>query len=331
MPVDSRLPELLLRWEELRQQDHPVTPEELCQDCPELLDSLRKQIDQLLAMDAALTLDDSDSSSVTTLPPEPMVLNRDSEASMFDGGSRTTDGGSLPAIAGYQILSKLGQGGMGVVYKARQVALDRLVALKMILAGQAFGMTLARFQREAEAVARMQHPNLVQIFEVGESAGRSYFSMEFLDGGTLEKKIDGHPQPPRQAAEIVETLAGAMQAVHAQGIVHRDLKPSNVLLTSGGIPKVSDFGLVKRFEETSALTATDHILGTPNYMAPEQAESKMGPIGPATDVYALGGILYEMLTGRPPFEAATPLDTVLQVTSEDPVPPRRLQSQIRKR
>jgi WD40 repeat protein len=318
MPVDNRLCDLLLRWEELYRQDQGVTPEELCRDCPELLESLKERIDQLRAMDALLTLDESDTPFVTTLPPEPMVSDTTSES---QPPSTTT-------IAGYQILGELGQGGMGVVYKARQLALDRLVAVKMILAGREGGMALARFQREAEAVARLQHPNLVQIFDVGKSAGRSYFTMEFLDGGTLEKKIDRHPQLPRRAAEIVEILARAMHAVHLQGIVHRDLKPSNVLFTSSGVPKVSDFGLVKRFDETSALTATDYILGTPSYMAPEQAESKLGQIGPATDIYALGGILYEMLTGRPPFEAATPLDTVLQVTSDDPVPPHRLQPKV---
>src|ERR1700758_958633 len=164
MPVDSRLSDLLLHWEELRQQDQPVTPEELCRDGPELVDSLRQQIDQLLAMDAVLTLDDSDMSSAATLPPNPTVSESRSEASKLDHHPHATDN-DYPTIAGYQILGELGQGGMGVVYKARQVALDRLVAVKMILAGQEGGLALARFRREAEAVARLQHPNLVQIFE----------------------------------------------------------------------------------------------------------------------------------------------------------------------
>jgi WD40 repeat protein/tRNA A-37 threonylcarbamoyl transferase component Bud32 len=320
MSVDSRLSDLLLRWEELHQQNQSVTPEELCRDCPELLESLRQQIDRLQAMDAMLTLDESDASSRSTLPPE-------SEASLFNRAA-ALDGDSTAVIAGYEILDELGQGGMGVVYKARQVALGRFVAIKMMLARHAGVEALGRFRREAETVARLQHPNLVQIFDVGECAGRSYYSMEFVDGGTLDKKIAGHPQTPRQAAETVETLARAMHAVHLQGIVHRDLKPSNVLATSSGILKISDFGLVKRLNDSSALTATENILGTPSYMAPEQAERIKGQIGPATDVYALGGILYKMLTGRPPFEAATPLDTILQVTSDDPVPPRRLQPNV---
>jgi WD40 repeat protein len=235
-------------------------------------------------------------------------------------------------VAGYEILGELGRGAMGVVYKARQVRLNRLVALKMILAGSLAGEEeRARFRREAEAVARLQHPNIVQLFEVGEAEGRPYFSLEFLDGGSLADKLDGTPRAPRQSAQLVEQLARAIQAAHESGIVHRDLKPGNVLVGSKWVLKITDFGLAKLLQgEPGALapggqTQSGAIMGTPSYMAPEQAQGKSKRIGPAADVYALGAILYELLTGRPPFKAATALDTILQVIGAEPVPPSRFQ------
>jgi WD40 repeat protein/tetratricopeptide (TPR) repeat protein len=222
------------------------------------------------------------------------------------------------------VVAELGRGGMGVVYRARQTKLDRVVALKMILAGAHAGADdLARFKTEAEAIARLQHPNIVQVFEVGEHGGLPYFSLEFC-GGSLDKKLAGTPLPPKEAAAIVGTLAQAMQAAHDRGVVHRDLKPANVLLAEDGTPKITDFGLAKKLDEAGR-TATGAVMGTPSYMAPEQAGGKRGQVGPAADVYALGAILYECLTGRPPFKAATSLDTILQVISDEPVPPRQLQ------
>jgi WD40 repeat protein len=233
-------------------------------------------------------------------------------------------------VPGYEILGVLGRGGMGVVYKARQISLKRLVALKMILAGSHAGPAdLARFRVEAEAVARLQHPNIVQIYEVGEAGGLPYFSLEYVNGGSLAKELAGAPLRARQAAELVDTLARAVHHAHRREIVHRDLKPANVLLTRGGEPKITDFGLAKQLEaEGDHLTRSGAIMGTPSYMAPEQAEGKTKRIGPATDIYALGAILYECLTGRPPFKAQTPLDTILQVVSEEPVPPRILQRKV---
>jgi serine/threonine protein kinase len=229
---------------------------------------------------------------------------------------------------GYEILSELGRGGMGVVYKARQVRLNRPTALKMILAGRHAGEAdLTRFRKEAEAVARLHHPNVVQIYEVGDHNGLPYLSLEYCAGGSLERKLRGTPMPPGEAAALVEALARAMQAAHDKGIVHRDLKPANVLLAEDGTPKVSDFGLAKTLGEAGQ-TATGAVLGTPSYMAPEQAGSRGKEIGPATDVYALGAILYELLTGRPPFRGATPLDTVLQVVTDEPVPPSLLQPRV---
>jgi WD40 repeat protein len=232
----------------------------------------------------------------------------------------------VPHVPGYEILGELGRGGMGVVYKARHTQLNRLVALKMILAGGHAGTAdLARFRTEAEAIARLQHPNVIQIFEVGEHEGKPYFSLEFCGGGSLAQKINGTPLPPKEAARMVETLARGMDAAHQKGIIHRDLKPANVLLLDDGTAKITDFGLAKKLDDVGQ-TQSGAIMGTPSYMAPEQAGGKAKELGPAADVYALGAILYELLTGRPPFRAATPLDTVLQVVSDDPVPPSQLQS-----
>jgi WD40 repeat protein len=232
-------------------------------------------------------------------------------------------------IPGYEILSELGRGGMGVVYLARQRGLDRLVALKMSLAGaHASPEDVARFRREAEAVAQLQHPHIVQVYEVGEHEGRPYFSLEYVEGGSLAQKLAGTPLPAPQAAQLVEVLAGAIHAAHQRDIIHRDLKPANVLLTANGTPKITDFGLAKRLDAPAGLTQSGAIVGTPSYMAPEQAGGPRKAVGPAVDVYALGAVLYEALTGRPPFRAETPLDTVLQVLSEEPVPPRRLLPKI---
>jgi len=212
---------------------------------------------------------------------------------------------------------------MGVVYKARHLRLNRVVALKMILSGAHAGAThLARFQTEAQAVARLQHPNIVQVHEVGEHDGKPFFSLEFCEGGSLDRKLAGHPLPPQQAAQLVETLARGMHAAHQANVIHRDLKPANVLLAADGTPKITDFGLAKKLDEAGQ-TQTGEIMGTPSYMAPEQAQGKRD-VGPAADIYALGAILYELLTGRPPFRAATHMDTLLQVVSDDPAPPRQL-------
>jgi serine/threonine protein kinase len=240
----------------------------------------------------------------------------------------------VPAVAappeppGYEILGELGRGGMGVVYQARQVKLNRVVALKMILAGGHAGPDeQARFRTEAEAIARLQHPNIVQIHEVGEHEGLPFFSLEFCPAGTLQHELDGTPLQPLEAAALVERLARAMAVAHQKGVIHRDLKPANVLLTEDGTPKITDFGLAKRLD-VAGQTASGAVMGTPSYMAPEQAGGQSGTVGAAADVYALGAILYELLTGRPPFKAATPLDTLLQVISDEPVPVRQLQPKM---
>jgi WD40 repeat protein/tRNA A-37 threonylcarbamoyl transferase component Bud32 len=225
----------------------------------------------------------------------------------------------------YQIEGELGKGAMGVVYKARQVQLDRVVALKMIRsAGLADAEERARFKAEARAVARLQHPNIVQVFEVGEHEGMPFLALEFVPGGNLADQTRGVPWEARRVAALVEKLARAVCHAHEKGIVHRDLKPGNVLLTATGEPKVADFGLAKRIDTDSDLSRTGAILGTPGYMAPEQAAGKAKEVGPLADVWALGAILYELLTGRPPFRGPTVPDTLVMVRLDEPVPPSRL-------
>jgi WD40 repeat protein/tRNA A-37 threonylcarbamoyl transferase component Bud32 len=244
--------------------------------------------------------------------------------------ARPEEKDGLPTVPGYEILAELGRGGMGVVYKARHERLNRLVALKMIRPG-GYAEERARFKLEAEAVARLQHPNIVQIHEVGEADGRPYCALEFVEGGSLAQKLDGKPIAPREAARLVEVLARAMQVAHSRNLVHRDLKPANVLLTADGVPKIADFGLARQLDrpaEAGGLTETGAVVGTPSYMAPEQASGRRQDVGSAADVYALGAILYECVTGRPPFQGATPLETLDQVRHQEPVPPSRCNPRV---
>ncbi|MBN2578004.1 MAG: serine/threonine protein kinase [Pirellulales bacterium] len=251
----------------------------------------------------------------------------------------TLDSGNLPGAKGsgvfprdfgrYELLSEIGRGGMGVVYQARQKELDRTVALKMILASHlASPDQVKRFQSEARAAARLRHSNIVQIHEVGQLNGQDFFSMEYIEGESLAERIARGPIDQKAAVRIVAAVARAVEYLHQQGIVHRDLKPSNVLLDREDTPYLTDFGLAKAIFGGDDLTATGVIAGTPSYMAPEQAAGRRGQVGPATDVYSLGVILYELLTGRPPFRAETPVDTLLEVLSGDPPLPRRLNPKI---
>ncbi len=247
------------------------------------------------------------------------------EADPDDAGGGPRAAAPGPEVPGYEILGELGRGGMGVVYEARHLMLDRVVALKVVLAGShATTVALERFLNEARAVAHLRHPGIVQIFDVGEAGGLPYFSLEFVEGGGLDRRIAGKPQDPRWSAKLVERLARAMQAAHDSGIVHRDLKPANVLMC-GEEPKITDFGLAKWLEVDSHQTQSGTILGTPSYMSPEQAWGRNSRIGPASDLYSLGAILYELLTGRPPFTGTTLLETLEQVRTREPVPPTRLQ------
>jgi hypothetical protein len=323
MADNERLLELVVRFEEMREAGQTVDIAELCRECPELESALRDRLQALGELNAALV-------SESTLI---------SERSVADDRSARHE--ALPTLPGYEIFRELGRGGMGVVYQARQIGLDRLVALKVLLGGRyASASSRARFKAEVESIARLQHPNLIQVFEVGEHEGHTYFSMEFVGGGNLEERFGSGPQRAHEAAELVAILGGAMQAAHERGVIHRDLKPANVLLSASstraeewgmpgfGIPKITDFGLAKRMDVPSSQTRTEHVMGTPSYMAPEQAKGQSKQVGPATDIYALGAILYRLLTGRPPFLADGVIETVRQVAEEEPVAPRQVQPTV---
>lgn len=251
----------------------------------------------------------------------------------IDSGRESEDDSRFPkSIGPYSIVRVLGRGGMGIVYLAYQAKLGRTVALKMVLAGSHSSSTaLDRFLAEAKAVAHLQHPNIVQIFEIGEHERLPFFSLEFVDGQSLDDKLRGKPLPPQEGAKLLVTICRAMQYAHDHGVLHRDLKPANILLSKEGVPKVTDFGLAKRLEEEAAGSGTTRegtVMGTPSYMSPEQAQGAIAKLGPATDQYSLGAMLYEFLTGRPPFVSPKPLETIMQVIKKEPLAPRELQPKV---
>ncbi len=243
--------------------------------------------------------------------------------------AQTPTAQSLGEFGEYELLDEIGRGGMGVVYKARQKALDRTVAIKMVLAGHLSSpQHLQRFQQEALATARLQHPNIVHIHEVGQFQGRHFFAMQYVDGISLARRIEQGPIPADEALRLLTIVAQAVDHLHRQGIVHRDLKPSNILLDGQGQPYVGDFGLAKIFSADSTVTSTGTITGTPSYMSPEQAAGRNAQVGPASDIYSLGAILYELLTGRPPFVEDNPLETLMQVLTREPLLPRTVNPKI---
>lgn len=308
MTEDARVTELL---EEAL--DSGLTPEDVCAQCPELAPEVRRRWEKCRALDEEL-----------------MSLFPSSETSRDAVGRRLRSiPDSMPAIPGYELISIIGHGGMGVVYKARHLALKRVVAIKMLLSGvYANSHERARFRREAEALAALKHAHIIQIFDVGEFEGRPFFTMEFVEGGNMADKFDNMPQPAAESAEMVRMLAGAIESAHRGGIIHRDLKPANILLTADGTPKISDFGLARPMEGSDLVTLTGTRVGTPSYMAPEQASKRWGEVGPAADVYALGAILYEMLTGRPPFRGESVADTEQQLLNNDPALPSQLNARV---
>ena len=286
------------------------TPEEACRACPELLPGVRAGLRQLRELEQEVSALFPPSNPGDTQPTGPLV------------------GDQLPNVPGYEVQGILGHGGMGIVYCARHLRLNRPVALKMILAGAyALPNQRQRFLREAEAIAAVAHPNIVQVYNAGETDGQAWFTMELVEGGGLAQRIKGKPQPIGPSAGMVADIAAGMAVAHRHGIIHRDLKPSNILLTVDGTPKVTDFGLA-RWPDEDAITLTGSPLGTASYMSPEQARGALREIGPATDVYALGAMLYELLTGRPPFRGETSSATIQQVLTDQVVPPRRLNPRV---
>ncbi|HEV3339731.1 MAG TPA: serine/threonine-protein kinase, partial [Pirellulales bacterium] len=293
--------------------DAGLTPEDVCQDCPELLTEVRQRWRQMRHVEARLD----------QLFPSSDVIPDD------DNGAARHTGTPLPTIPGYEVEGVLGRGGMGIVYKACQVRLNRPVALKMLLAGAyAAPGQRERFAREAEAVGGLKHPSIVQVYDVGDHEGLPFLTMEYVEGGSLADVLLGQPRPAQQAAAMLITLTEAVRVAHRDGVVHRDLKPANILLGSDGTPKIADFGLARHFNAESSLTLSGARLGTPSYMAPEQARGELSAVGPASDIYSLGAILYELLTGRPPFRGETSTETTRQAISGDPVAPTLLNRQV---
>ncbi|MCO6458094.1 MAG: serine/threonine protein kinase [Pirellulaceae bacterium] len=302
---DERLAVLLADLTDRAQRRETVDLEQVCREHPDLADELR----QLWGAVMVANLAGSHASEETLAP------NRDSAVTL-----------PLPCRFGdYELRRELGRGGMGIVYEARQISLNRTVAVKMILRGQLASSTdLERFRAEAEAAARLNHPNIVPVYEVGQQDGRAYFCMKYVPGQTLAQRLADGPLPPREAARLLAAVSRAIHFAHQHGVLHRDLKPSNIVIDDQQQPHVMDFGLAKQITDPASLTRTGAVLGTPAYMAPEQAAGARGEVGPASDVYSLGSILYHMLTAQPPFQAATPVDTLLKLLEQDPIPPRVL-------
>ncbi|AMV31502.1 Serine/threonine-protein kinase PknB [Pirellula sp. SH-Sr6A] len=307
-----RKQEQVTRLLELILETH-CDPAEACKESPELLPEVRRRLKQLRRVEQQLDglFPSSEASKPTTTSREAIHRQR------------------LPTIDGYEVESVLGIGGMGVVYKARHLKLNRVVALKMLRAGQfATESELTRFARESQAIAELHCPHIVQVHDVGDVEGRPFFTMELVEGGSLSEHLQGAPQASSKAADMVRILADAIQSAHAKGIIHRDIKPANILITRDGCLKIADFGLARHVECDQPLTLSGTPLGTPSYMAPEQVLGGSDSVGPSVDVYALGAVLYEMLTGRPPFRAESAVETQRQLIQVDPVPPSRINTSV---
>ena len=306
---EQRLAELLSQMADRVAEGQVVDLEQVCRQHTDLADDLRNLWGAVLVTDAT--------------------------GAFYQQAPRDDDTGSwqrlrLPVEVGdYRLLEEIGRGGMGVVFRARQISLDREVAVKMILRGRlASESDLQRFLAEAAATARLEHPHIVPVYEVADVDGRPFFSMQFIEGQTLADRLADGPLPQREAASIVSSVARAIAFAHRQGVLHRDLKPSNILLDRAGKPLVSDFGLAKQITDDGALTLSGMVVGTPAYMSPEQAGGRGPSVGPTSDVYSLGCVLYHALTGRPPLVAESPVQLVLLVLEQDPPPPRALRPRI---
>jgi hypothetical protein len=312
-PHDLRLAEVLSYMADDVAVGKAVDFDLICQTYPDLASDLRRLWGAVLVTDVAAVSSDQ----VPAVDQEEAIARR----------WRRLD---LPTTIGdYELLAEVGRGGMGVVFRARQISLDREVAVKMILRGRlASDIDLSRFLSEASSTARLQHPNIVPVYEVGDIDGRPFFSMKFIDGQTLGDKLSDGPLPEREAAEILASISRAIGFAHRQGVMHRDLKPTNILIDSAGTPMVTDFGLAKRFGVENDLTRSGVVVGTPSYMSPEQASGRRENVGPASDIYSLGCVLYHALTGRPPLVADSVMELVMLVLEQDPTPPRALRPRL---
>ncbi|QEG33611.1 serine/threonine protein kinase [Bythopirellula goksoeyrii] len=306
---DIKLAEILTELADHGPAERP-TLAELTATHPEFANDLRQLWGTAMLVDAVAHLSQSD---ITPLMTPQMILEMQPPNELGD----------------FELLEEIGRGGMGIVYRALQKTLRREVALKLILQGaQASPMEKARFQAEVAAAARLEHPNIVPIYEVGESDGWQYFAMQLIEGQTLSNRITLGPVPEDEAVRLMLTIARAIAYAHSRGVIHRDLKPANILLDEVGMPHVTDFGLAKHVASSSSLTQSGTILGTPSFMAPEQADGGRGQVGPLSDVYSMGAILYSLLTGRAPFQGTSPVDTMLMVLEQDPLPPRLLNRRV---
>ncbi|MFO0816441.1 MAG: serine/threonine-protein kinase [Pirellulales bacterium] len=343
---DLRLAELLTQLSDRLRAGELVELEVVCAQHPDLADELRMLWGAVLVADAVggsssrnERSSKADASGDTQSPPS--LLSWQSSSSPLAASAPRAGGSSggsagrsatlaplpvLPCICGdYELLEEIGHGGMGVVYRGRQLSLNREVAVKMMLPGKLVrDADTARFRAEAEAAAGLHHPGIVPVYDVAEWEGRPLFSMKYVQGETLAHRLADGPLPAREAARLLAAVSRAVQYAHRAGVLHRDLKPSNILIDRDGQPHITDFGLAKQVSEAASLTRTGAVLGTPAYMAPEQAAGARGGLGPGADVYSLGSILYHMLTGRPPFQAASPVDTLLLLLEQEPAPPRLL-------
>jgi predicted Ser/Thr protein kinase len=310
---DRRLAEVLSQMADDVAVGRPVDFDDVCGTYPDLASDLRRLWGAVLVTDVAAVASDQ----VPAVDQDEAVSRRWRRL-------------ELPTTIGdYELLEEVGRGGMGVVFRARQISLDREVAVKMILRGRlASDLDLNRFLSEASSTARLQHPHIVPVYEVGDIEGRPFFSMKFIDGDTLGTKLSDGPLPEREAARLMASISRAIGFAHRQGVLHRDLKPSNILIDSDGNPLVTDFGLAKRFGVENDLTRSGVVVGTPSYMSPEQASGRRDDIGPASDIYSLGCVLYHALTGRPPLVAESLMELVMLVLEQDPTPPRALRPRL---
>jgi predicted Ser/Thr protein kinase len=320
MHCESEILDLIVQWEEQRAAGRELSPEELCRDCPDLIEEIEARLQSVAVMNNLL--DTRGSAPHAAADSRPIATSHPSRRDPLRPES-------WPDLPGYEILEEMGRGGMGIVYKARQIALGRLVAVKLVRAdGLIPEDWRRRFTQEAKAMALLQHPNVVQIHEIGRQREQQFLVMEYVEGQSLAASLVEGPWPARKAAEFVAIVARAMHAAHQQGVIHRDLKPGNILIAADGTPKICDFGLAKHWEQTADQTATGQLVGTPSYMAPEQVLGAHGTLGPAVDIYAMGAVLYELLTGRAAFMADNPLQILQLISRQEPVPPRQWQPAI---